>query len=708
MNLDPRRIGVGTRFRWDADYFEIVTTHFDAWVPEVAAKDLRADSLRRFAVAEVLYSSRAHLLGEDLTPLEVEHQEPVSVRWEAAPEGVRRIAREQAAHLRELETGYRSGSAETAAPGEPRAAYRPSKPMGQRVCAKAKELNVSPRTLYRWREQYRRYGEAGLISERDIAPGLGSRQDGRWLQTAREVKAEYTYLSKPTKTLVIAHTNARATARFGLEGIHLPSDATANRILVLEDKPDPLFTGSTKHTRDVAGRPQGVYGMLVPTRPGEYVLIDTTRLDVYAMDRATLRWVGLDLTVVMDWYSRCIIGLRLTPTTRAIDAAACVYECFHPKLAHPDWPQEAVWPAHGQPRNILVELEHLSPDSVFAATPAIMPDTLVIDHAKIFVGAHLHSVCRAAGMSIAPARMKIPYDKGPVERFFGTMRTGFLQTLPGYKGSDVYSRGIHPEKDATFFIDEMEAELRRWIAVDYHHAPHNGIGETGIWALEMSPARMFAHGVAIAGYIEAPRDPSLAYQFLDVRWRHRQAEGFQIDRRLYTGPVLDGYRTGEPSPYAAKGHRWPIHVNSDDVRTVYFFDSKYTREWHPLTWNMAKAMELPLSEDGLEFAKALVQLGKRPVDEKLAIAALRQRHQLDPALDPDERKAALRLAREQSSLAADLEKAAQHRKHHVGKAALAPPLSSIEAFQDELDDHDDGDEDFDDGQVADYRVMEDL
>lgn len=35
-------------------------------------------------------------------------------------------------------------------------------------------------------------------------------------------------------------------------------------------------------------------------------------------------------------------------------------------------------------------------------------------------------------------------------------------------------------------------------------------------------------------------------------------------------------------------------------------------------------------------------------------------------------------------------------------------MSSIEAFQDELDDHDDEDEDFDDGQVADYRVMEDL
>jgi transposase InsO family protein len=66
-----------------------------------------------------------------------------------------------------------------------------------------------------------------------------------------------------------------------------------------------------------------------PVRPGEYVLMDTTYLDVYAMDQHTLRWVGVDLTVAMDWYSRCIIGLRLTPmSTKAIDAASVLYQAF--------------------------------------------------------------------------------------------------------------------------------------------------------------------------------------------------------------------------------------------------------------------------------------------------------------------------------------------------------------------------------------------
>jgi hypothetical protein len=42
-------------------------------------------------------------------------------------------------------------------------------------------------------------------------------------------------------------------------------------------------------------------------------LLDTTRLDVFAMDAVTLRWVQAELTVRLDLYTRCVVGLRLTP-----------------------------------------------------------------------------------------------------------------------------------------------------------------------------------------------------------------------------------------------------------------------------------------------------------------------------------------------------------------------------------------------------------
>lgn len=192
-------------------------------------------------------------------------------------------------------------------------------------------------------------------------------------------------------------------------------------------------------------------------------------------------------------------------STKAIDAASVLYQSFRPMRAGRDWSAEAVWPAHGIPRSVLVERDALDPCSACAAAPAIVPDTIVVDHGKIYVGEQLTSACRQMGISIQPARIRVGYDKGPVERFFRTIREGFLQELPGYKGGpDLYSRGVAPEQDAFFFIDELEALLREWVASVYHRRPHDGIGEPGLWSLRLSPAQMFEHGTPARVYRGPP------------------------------------------------------------------------------------------------------------------------------------------------------------------------------------------------------------
>ena len=430
-----------------------------------------------------------------------------------------------------------------------------------------------------------------MISAKALQPVLGSRTFELFKQTALDVMHEYADMSRPTRQLVIRHAEARIVATYGANVVRLPSKTTAYEILEELDRLYPLFSNSTKRNRDIAARPVLPYGKMHPARPGEYLLMDTTRLDVYAMDPHTLCWVGVDLTVGMDWYSRCITGLRLTPmSTKAIDAASVLYQCFRPMPAGRDWPAEAVWPPHGVPRSVLVEHEVLAPDSVFAATPAIVPETIVVDHGKIYVGEHLTSACRQMGISIQPARLREGHDKGPVERFFRTIREGFLQELPAYKGPDVYSRGVAPEQDAIFFIDELEALLREWVAAVYHRRAHDGIGEPGLWALKMSPAQMFEHGIARAGYIEAPRDPSLAYQFLRVEWRTIQHDGIKIDHRYYRGPGLAGYKAREKSPYKERNGRWPfISIPTMCVRCTSSTARPTPPGWHALRWTEADA-----------------------------------------------------------------------------------------------------------------------
>ncbi len=57
--------------------------------------------------------------------------------------------------------------------------------------------------------------------------------------------------------------------------------------------------------------------------------MDTTRLDVFALDPVTLRWVQAELTVGMDWNTRCVTGIRVTPvSTKSVDAAAVLYQAY--------------------------------------------------------------------------------------------------------------------------------------------------------------------------------------------------------------------------------------------------------------------------------------------------------------------------------------------------------------------------------------------
>src|SRR6266511_4222251 len=94
--------------------------------------------------------------------------------------------------------------------------------------------------------------------------------------------------------------------------------------------------------------------------------------------------------------------------------------------------------------------------------------TRPIDHGLIYVSEHLTSVCQRMGISVQPARLRTGRDKGPLERFFRTLREDLLEALPGYKGPDVHSRGLDPEGQAFFFLNELEAIIREWMDPSSH------------------------------------------------------------------------------------------------------------------------------------------------------------------------------------------------------------------------------------------------
>ena len=563
-------------------------------------------------------------------------------------------------HVRELLTGYASGSDATAAEGEPRPQYDPSLPAGDREAAKAAELGVSARTVRRWVADYLRAGAAGLVDGRSVRPSdVLAGVDERWLAMCKIVLGEHTEASRPTRNLVLRRVSARLEAEHGPGTVKEPGVKKARAVLEELTRGTNAFAGSTKAKRSIAARPAGVYGRLRATRPGEYVLLDTTPLDVFAMEPVTLRWVRVELTIAMDLFSRCITGLRLSPVSaKAVDAAVVLFETLHPSR---HGTAAGLLPYAGLP-DVVVTGESSLPQSGprtagrAGALAGAAAETVVVDHGKIYLSEHLMAVCERLGISVQPARPLTPTDKAAIERFFRTLSEGLLAALPGYKGPDVYSRGADPEGCAYFFTSELEQVIREWVSI-YHHRAHAGLAEPQVPGLELSPAEMFEAGAARTGRLRIPAHPGLAFDFLPVAWRTIQHYGVEVGGLRYDGPALTRYRNRK-SPFTGEhAGKWPVRFDPDDVSKAYFQDPA-DNTWHGLAWEHADAGTGPFSAEALACARRLALAEGRHVDERRALAELLDRWDAGLVRHPAERRMAVRASEQRAARLAAADPAA--------------------------------------------------
>jgi putative transposase len=550
---------------------------------------------------------------------------------------------ERARHMREVLTGYRSGHAGAAEPDEPRPAYATSRPQRIRFQAKADELGVTYRTIQRWVAGYRRAGEAGLVDIRTLR-GRGARVDARWDDAVRAVLASSIRDATPTRSAVLARVEARLDETFGPGVVERPSESTAYRRLAELTKGTNAVSGSAKARRSIADRPKGTFGRLRATRPGEYVVLDTQDLDVFALEKVTCRWVRAQLTVAQDLFTRCIVGLRVTPvSTKAVDVAGVLYQAVVPQPAPASWPTEVCWPYHGLPQQLVFD------ETARLVAPVCAPETLIVDNGKVFVSAHVLSVCTRLGISIQPAQPYKPTDKPTCERFFRTLREGLVQHLPAYKGPDVYSRGEHAEDDAVLFIHELEDVIREWVAVVYHRAKHDGLVIPEWPAVELSPVEMFEAGIARAGVLRIPATPELAYDFLPVVARNIHHYGVEVNGLRYNGPGLDAYRNCA-SPYGGTlAGKWPIRINPDDVRYAYFQDPA-DDSWHRLVWEHEPGLGTPFSADAAAYARRLAASRGLAADPTKELADLLARWKDGIVAGQAERRMAARLASHYAAL----------------------------------------------------------
>ena len=155
------RVGVGTRFVYEGETVEIVEMHGGK---QVTVRGLRTKAVRAPLAARASRSrERTHLVYTEAGPASDDDQETAAVKLAFLTKEERKEVVELADHVREVLTGFRSGSAELARPGEPKPEYHATLPLMARYAAKAAELNRGERTIERWVHDYQENGDAGLI-----------------------------------------------------------------------------------------------------------------------------------------------------------------------------------------------------------------------------------------------------------------------------------------------------------------------------------------------------------------------------------------------------------------------------------------------------------------------------------------------------------------------------------------------------------------
>jgi hypothetical protein len=536
------------------------------------------------------------------------------------PEDVLVAAKDWERHVVEVETGL---PPDAPAGTEPRPGYDPvTWSLAAREEAKAAELTAagrktSARTVQRMRRRYRNQGLWGLVDSRYIRMSEPTGQvDPRVVAAAAAVVAAQTGTSTGTKSRAITQIRRVLDDEHGPGVVPMPSQATCYRLLDVLAKGRHTF-GSAVTRRQTANKPDRVYTPTMAARPGELVHLDTTPLDVMAvMDDGVIGRAELVLSV--DIATRSIGAGVLRPVgAKAVDAALILARMTVPEPMRPGWDAALAMSASRIPHQRLVSLDARM--ALAAAKPVIVPDTVVIDHGKVFLSEVFLRAADTLGISVQPAHELTATDKAIIERTFASINTLFCQHVSGYTGRDVTRRGADVADRAVWSLADLQELFDEWVLI-WQTRPHEGLRHPFSPGQTASPNDAYAALIAAAGYVPVTLTGEDYIELLPAEWRAIGDTGVQIDYRTYNSPELRPL-VGQSSGVASKNGRWEVHYDPYDVSRVWVRNHR-GRGWFTIAWTHHSIVRQPFADFTWRAARRLAAV--RGVDDanEMAVAVI--------------------------------------------------------------------------------------
>jgi len=313
------------------------------------------------------------------------------------------------------------------------------------------------------------------------------------------------------------------------------------------------------------------------TRPGELVLFDTTKANVWVKDPRTDRLFRLDVTLAIDLATRCVVGLAITHTTTQYAIGLCLADVLRPKTAAlaSEWTNE----------------DDLAFNQPFVGRPdafvpfyssAFHPEGVVVDNGKQYVAAYMTAQMARLGIHYEPQRSYSPTDKAQVERVFRTVKDMFEALMPGFTGGSIHEKGKDPQAEKLMTPAEFERRLRQCIDL-YNHRTHEGLVLPEDPFARLSPYVMYGILAAKIGAIQDIEFRHDWVRFLPSVTAVISPSRIRVRRLNYKSSVL---RKLQGDPVVMKTGKLRVFYDPFDLRITWCFDAEgnlHVLRWHYLT-----------------------------------------------------------------------------------------------------------------------------
>ncbi len=346
------------------------------------------------------------------------------------------------------------------------------------------------------------------------------------------------------------------------------------------------------------------------TFPLQYVFADHYLLDVFIVDEATRSIISrLWLTVLIDAYSRCIVGMALLEEDPCIESIqSALLHAIWQKTSHTDLGIKGEWACYG------------------------IPQQLFLDNAWAHHSHSLENLARAIGQNgkfdTIDLVFRPPYKArygGLIETYFEWLSDRIKQFLAGAIQSSDPKHVRDAAKKACLLYEDIYRFIQESI-VEYNHTPHK--------ALKMTPHEKWMEGMKMGFPIVPTLTDEIRRRFLHLIPETRQIteKGICVFGMQYTSSaVARAERIGMDS----KPIQYSLRYDPTDISKIAMFredrwlddigakelllpDGSYkpTSLWEVQTAKVLAKDANGVTRDWLAFVNKAEELEKRRMAEK--------------------------------------------------------------------------------------------